>query len=359
MPPSTIDIHTTGLAAGRPNALLRLKGVAVGYGGKDVLHGVDLTLNAGEFRFLTGPVGAGKTSLLRVLGLSLPPTGGTMTIFNRELTRLDREEKANLRQKVGVIFQDFRLIEHMSAFDNVALPLRIGGADDGHIGRFVPEILAWLGLAAAADALPRHLSVGQRQLIGVARAVVTPTALAARRRADEQRRCRPRRPVDASVRGVAPARHRRRARHPRRRPAPPPPAPRVADRGRSPRRRGRRRGLRRTLMPSLDLPLEGSALGRLMRHVVGGARVHGRAGLRARRPRARASRRGRPTAARRHPGPAAGGGGRAAGADRRPRRRAGASAGGRPPSRPSATPNWTRSSAPAAATTRAPCRRRG
>ncbi len=153
--------------------MLRLEGVAVGYGGKDVLHGVDLTLNAGEFRFLTGPVGAGKTSLLRVLGLSLPPARGTMTVFNRELTRLGREEKANLRQKIGVVFQDFRLIEHLSAFDNVALPLRINGADDERIGRFVPEILAWLGLAAAADALPRDLSVGQRQLVSVARAVVT------------------------------------------------------------------------------------------------------------------------------------------------------------------------------------------
>ena len=157
----------------RPGALLRLEGVAVGYGGKEVLHDVDLTLDAGEFRFLTGPVGAGKTSLLRVLGLSLPPAGGAVTVFNRELTRLGREEKANLRQKIGVVFQDFRLIEHLSAFDNVALPLRIGGADDARIGRFVPEILAWFGLAAETDTLPRNLSVGQRQLIGVARAVVT------------------------------------------------------------------------------------------------------------------------------------------------------------------------------------------
>ncbi len=137
-----------------------------------VLHGIDLRLDAGSFHFLTGPRGAGKTSLLRLIGLSVPPASGSIRLFGREIDRLDREELAALRQRIGVVFQDFRLLEHLSAFDNVALPLRINGADEDETARFVADMLGWLGLGDKLEALPEALSMGQRQMICIARAVV-------------------------------------------------------------------------------------------------------------------------------------------------------------------------------------------
>lgn len=153
--------------------ILQLDGVDLRYGDTPpVLHGIDLTLQAGSFHFLSGPSGAGKTSLLRLISLSHPPSRGTVRVFGRELDKINREELAALRQRIGVVFQDFRLLDHLSAFDNVALPLRIGGANEDQTARFVADMLGWLGLGDRLEARPAELSMGQRQLVCIARAVV-------------------------------------------------------------------------------------------------------------------------------------------------------------------------------------------
>lgn len=154
--------------------ILQLHGVGMRYGSADeVLRDIDLTINAGSFHYLVGPSGAGKTSLLRLMSLSVPPSRGRIVLFGRDVAMLEREELGRLRRRIGVVFQDFRLLEHLSAFDNVALPLRIGGADEEQISSYVSQMLAWLGLAERMEAKPAELSMGQRQLVTVARAVVT------------------------------------------------------------------------------------------------------------------------------------------------------------------------------------------
>ena len=145
--------------------------------GEEVLRDVGLSLAAGSFHFLVGDSGTGKTSLLRLLALSHPPCRGVVTLFGRDTGRLDRTELAAVRRRIGVVFQDFRLLDHLSVFDNVALPLRIGGADDERIAGHVADLLGWLGLGALLEVLPSRLSMGQRQLVAAARAVVTRPSL--------------------------------------------------------------------------------------------------------------------------------------------------------------------------------------
>jgi cell division transport system ATP-binding protein len=153
--------------------MLSLENVAMRYGqGPEVLHDINLTLKRGEFAFMMGPSGAGKTSLLRLLGLMYPPSKGRITMFERDLATLDRKALAALRRRIGMVFQDVRLLDHLSVYDNVALPLRIHGGRDEQIRGFVPEMLAWLGLAEVINAPPDALSMGQRQLVAVARAVI-------------------------------------------------------------------------------------------------------------------------------------------------------------------------------------------
>ncbi len=158
--------------------VLQLHGVAMRYGSADeVLRDIDLTINSGSFHYLVGPSGAGKTSLLRLMSLSVPASRGTVILFGRDVALVEREELGRLRRRIGVVFQDFRLLDHLSAFDNVALPLRIGGADEEQISSYVSQMLSWLGLADRMEAKPGQLSMGQRQLVTVARAVVTRPAL--------------------------------------------------------------------------------------------------------------------------------------------------------------------------------------
>jgi cell division transport system ATP-binding protein len=153
--------------------MLRLDQVAMRYdAGPEVLHDLNLELPRGDFVFLMGPTGAGKTSLLRLLGLARMPSRGQFTLFGRAVATLRRDELTALRRRIGTVFQDVRLLDHLSAFDNVALPLRISGGQDDQIGGFVSEMLTWLGLADAIDAKPPTLSMGQRQLVAVARAVI-------------------------------------------------------------------------------------------------------------------------------------------------------------------------------------------
>ena len=154
--------------------MVQLEHVALRYGeGPEVLRNVNLTLPRGEFVYVTGPSGAGKTSLLRMLALLHMPSAGRLTIFGDDVAHLSRDRLAAVRRRTGMVFQDVRLIDHLSAFDNVALPLRINGGQGEQIGSVVSEMLTWLGLGDVVHAKPPTMSMGQRQLVSVARAVIT------------------------------------------------------------------------------------------------------------------------------------------------------------------------------------------
>ena len=158
--------------------MLQLEGVALRYdGGPEVLRDVNLGLRRGEFVFLTGPSGAGKTSLLRVLSLLQMPSAGRLTMFGEDVAQLRGDRRAALRRRIGVVFQDVRLLEHLSAFDNVAMPLRINGGRDDQVRSCVFDMLKWLGLREVAESRPPALSMGQRQLVCGARAVIARPSL--------------------------------------------------------------------------------------------------------------------------------------------------------------------------------------
>jgi cell division transport system ATP-binding protein len=153
--------------------IAEFEAVGLRYGtGGEVLRDLDFRLAKGGFYFLTGPSGAGKTSLLKLLYLAQRPTRGRIRLFDEELTEAAREALPFFRRRIGVVFQDFRLVRHLSAFDNVALPLRIAGASEAEIEGPVREMLAWVGLADRASARPPTLSGGEQQRVAIARAVI-------------------------------------------------------------------------------------------------------------------------------------------------------------------------------------------
>ena len=169
--------RATSRARGRERVLaasiVEFDRVGLRYGtGAEVLRDLDFRLSQGSFYFLTGPSGAGKTSLLKLLYLAQRPTRGRMTLFGEELSHAAREAMPAYRRRIGVVFQDFRLIRHLSAFDNVALPLRISGHSEEEVEGPVREMLAWVGLADRASARPPTLSGGEQQRVAIARAVI-------------------------------------------------------------------------------------------------------------------------------------------------------------------------------------------
>src|ERR1700677_1237627 len=145
--------------------------------GPELFHDISFRLEPGAFRWLLGPSGAGKTSLLRLLYLAVRPTRGRLTLLGTDLTMAPRRALPPLRRQIGVVFQDFRLLPHLSAFDNVALPLRIAGRPEGQIRADVGELLRWVGLSRHLDASPAELSGGEQQRVAIARAVITRPAL--------------------------------------------------------------------------------------------------------------------------------------------------------------------------------------
>ena len=156
------------------SAIVEFDSVGLRYGtGAEVLRDLDFRLRRGGFYFLTGPSGAGKTSLLKLLYLAQRPTRGRIRLFGEELSDAPRAELPRFRRRIGVVFQDFRLIRHLSAFDNVALPLRIAGRSDSDLEGPVREMLAWVGLADRASARPPTLSGGEQQRVAIARAVIS------------------------------------------------------------------------------------------------------------------------------------------------------------------------------------------
>lgn len=153
--------------------MIRLENVGLRYGlGQEVLRDVSFHLLPGSFHFLTGSSGAGKTSLLKILFMSLKPTRGLAYIFGKNVTRASAEQRAGLRQRVGIVFQDFRLLDHMTTWENVALPLRVHGKRQSEYAEDVTELLKWVGLGERMHAYPPVLSGGEKQRAAIARAVI-------------------------------------------------------------------------------------------------------------------------------------------------------------------------------------------
>lgn len=153
--------------------MIKFEHVGLRYGvGPEVLSDINFTLEPGSFHFLTGPSGAGKTSLMRLMYLGRKPTRGLISMFDRNINQLDRAQLCTMRQRIGVVFQEFRLLPHLSAFDNVALPLRIIGRPEKEVRNNVDELLEWVGLGDHKNALPPTLSGGQQQRVAIARAVI-------------------------------------------------------------------------------------------------------------------------------------------------------------------------------------------
>lgn len=140
--------------------------------GKEVLSDISFTLYPGSFYFLTGASGAGKTSLLKLLYLAQRPSRGAIRMFGTDVITLPRARLPGFRRRLGVVFQDFRLVQHLSAFDNVALPLRVSGVRESDLAKPVADMLEWVGLADRADARPATLSGGEQQRVAIARAVI-------------------------------------------------------------------------------------------------------------------------------------------------------------------------------------------
>jgi cell division transport system ATP-binding protein len=166
-------LRAVGRAAAAEITLVRFENVGLRYGlGTEVLRDLTFRIEPHSFQFLTGPSGAGKTSLLRLLFLSLKPTRGLFTLFDKDIATLNKDALASLRRRVGIVFQDFRLLDHLSTFENVALPLRVLGQRESSYRQQVTELLHWVGLGERIGALPPVLSGGEKQRAAIARAVI-------------------------------------------------------------------------------------------------------------------------------------------------------------------------------------------
>ena len=153
--------------------IVQFDNVGLRYGTeREVLSNISFTLFPGRFYFLTGASGAGKTSLLRLLYLAQRPSRGAIRMFGQDVITLPRDRLPAYRRRMGVVFQDFRLIDHLSAFDNVALPLRVSGVREADLAGPVADMLEWVGLSQRADARPATLSGGEQQRVAIARAVI-------------------------------------------------------------------------------------------------------------------------------------------------------------------------------------------
>ena len=155
-------------------AAVRLDGVSLRYDStEEIFSGIDLVLKPASFSFLTGASGAGKSSLLKLLYLAQPPSRGEVSLFGRPTSRLSRDELSAMRRRVGVVFQEFRLLNHLTVYENVALPLRVMGRKESQYRRDVEELLRWVGLGERLHKRPQTLSGGEQQRVAIARAVVT------------------------------------------------------------------------------------------------------------------------------------------------------------------------------------------
>ena len=154
--------------------MIRFENVGLRYGvGPEVLRDLSFEIVPNSFQFLTGPSGAGKTSLIRLFFLAQKPTRGLISVFGREVSSLAKAELPALRRRIGVVFQDFRLLDHLTTFENVALPFRVQGREEASYRADVVELLRWVGLGDRMHAFPPVLSGGEKQRAAIARALIT------------------------------------------------------------------------------------------------------------------------------------------------------------------------------------------
>lgn len=153
--------------------MVRFENVGLRYGlGPEVLRDISFRIEPHSFQFLTGPSGAGKTTLLRLMFMTLKPTRGLITLFDHDVSTLSKDSLATLRRRIGIVFQDFRLVDHMTTYENVALPFRVIGRPEASYRDEVVELLDWVGLGERMWALPPVLSGGEKQRAAIARAVI-------------------------------------------------------------------------------------------------------------------------------------------------------------------------------------------
>lgn len=153
--------------------MIRLENTGLSYGrGPEILHGVNLHISPGSFHFLTGPSGSGKTTLLRLLFMSRHPSEGQIHLFGQNVTHIAPSKRAQLRRRIGIVWQDFRLLDHLTTWENVALPLRVVGKKISDYKEDVTDLLQWVGLGDRMYAYPNVLSGGEKQRAAIARAVI-------------------------------------------------------------------------------------------------------------------------------------------------------------------------------------------
>jgi cell division transport system ATP-binding protein len=153
--------------------MVELDNVGVRYGaGPEILHDVTFRIAPRSFQFLTGPSGAGKTTLLRLILMAIRPTRGLVRLFGTEIGGISGPTLTELRRRMGVVFQDFRLLDHLTTYENVALPLRVQGREEAGYRAEVVELLQWVGLGNRMHVLPPTLSGGEKQRAAIARALI-------------------------------------------------------------------------------------------------------------------------------------------------------------------------------------------
>jgi cell division transport system ATP-binding protein len=153
--------------------VVRFENVGLRYGtGTEILKDISFSIERQTFQFLTGPSGAGKTTLLRLILLSLKPTRGQIKLFGNDAAKLDKDTITDLRRRIGVVFQDFRLLDHLTTYENVSLPLRVQGREEATYRAEVIELLRWVGLGDRMHILPAVLSGGEKQRAAIARALI-------------------------------------------------------------------------------------------------------------------------------------------------------------------------------------------
>ncbi len=153
--------------------MVRFENVGLRYGlGAEILKDVNFHIAPRSFQFMTGPSGSGKTSLLKLILQQLKPTRGKVTLFERDSLDIGKDELAALRRRIGIIFQDFHLLDHLTTYENVALPLRVQGKDESSYRSEVIELLRWVGLGERMHAPPLILSGGEKQRAAIARALI-------------------------------------------------------------------------------------------------------------------------------------------------------------------------------------------
>ncbi len=140
--------------------------------GTQALRGVSMQIEDGEFVFLVGPSGSGKSTIIKLITGELKPTSGTVHVNGYSLERIRKRELPYMRRTVGVVFQDFRLIQEMTVYDNVAFAMRVVGADNEQIKTRVPYVLELVGLETKSRRHPKELSGGEQQRLAIARALV-------------------------------------------------------------------------------------------------------------------------------------------------------------------------------------------